>query len=67
MPRLASQTLSTLCGGITRHQSASPWFRRHAHGFKEAAAWRDVGHPIPRGDQARTLIAESYRLIAQQQ
>lgn len=67
MGLLASQTLATVFDGITRHNPEGLWFRRHAqvHGFKAAVAWRDSGQPIPHGDEARALISELDRLIAQ--
>ncbi len=60
MGLLASQTLSTLFDGITRHNPEGLWFRRQAqaHGFKSAVEWRDSGRPIPEGDAARAAIAE---------
>ncbi|MEQ8231981.1 MAG: crotonase/enoyl-CoA hydratase family protein [Gammaproteobacteria bacterium] len=66
MGLLASQTLATVFDGITRHNPEGLWFRRHAqaHGFMEAVAWRDSGRSIPQGDEARALIAELDRLIA---
>lgn len=69
MGLLASQTLSTLFDGITRHNPEGMWFRRHAkaHGFKSAVQWRDSGDPIPEGDEARRLIAELDALIATQE
>jgi enoyl-CoA hydratase len=64
---LASQSMATLFDGITRHNPEGLWFRRHAkvHGFKAAVQWRDSGKPIPEGDEARELIAELDRVIAQ--
>jgi enoyl-CoA hydratase len=61
-----TQTLATLFDGITRHDPAGLWFRRHAqaHGFKSAVEWRDSGRPIPEGDEARALIAELEALLA---
>ncbi len=65
---LASQTLSTLFDGITRHNPEGMWFRRYSqvHGFKAAVEWRDSGRPIPDGDTARQLIAELDEMIASQ-
>lgn len=65
---LASQTLSTLFDGITRHNPEGMWFRRYAqvHGFKAAVEWRDSGKPIPQGEEARAVIAELEELIARQ-
>ena len=67
MGLIASQTLSTLFDGITRHNPEGMWFRRYSqvHGFKAAVAWRDSGRSIPEGDQARILIDELDALIAQ--
>jgi enoyl-CoA hydratase len=67
MGLLASQTLATVFDGITRHNPEGMWFRREAqaHGFKSAVDWRDSGRPIPEGDEARRLIAELDRLIAE--
>jgi len=67
MGLLASQTLATVFDGITRHNPEGLWFRREAqaHGFKAAVAWRDSGRAIPEGDEARRLIAELERLIAE--
>ena len=64
----ASQTLSTLFDGITRHNPEGMWFRRHAeaHGFKAAVTWRDSGKNIPHGEQALALIAELDAYIAGQ-
>ena len=66
MGLLASQTLSTLFDGITRHNPEGLWFRRYAQaeGFKAAVAWRDSGWPIPDGDAARHAIAELDTLIS---
>ena len=57
----------TLFDGITRHNPEGLWFRRHAkvYGFKAAVQWHDSGKPIPKGDEARELIAELDRVIAQ--
>lgn len=59
--------MATLFGGITRHNPEGLWFRRHAkvHGFKAAVQWGDSGKPIPKGDEARELIAELDHVIAQ--
>ena len=61
----ASQTLSTVFDGITRHNPEGLWFRRHAqvHGFKDSVAWRDSGRAIPEGDEARDAIAELEKLL----
>lgn len=66
MGLLASQTLSTLFDGITRHNPEGLWFRRQAqaYGFKSAVEWRDSGRPIPEGDAARAAVAELDALIA---
>ncbi len=66
MGLLASQTLSTVFDGITRHNPEGMWFRRYAQveGFKSAVAWRDSGRAIPEGDEARAMIAELDALIA---
>ncbi len=66
MGLLASQTLSTVFDGITRHNPEGLWFRRYAQaeGFKAAVEWRDSGKPIPAGDEARAAIAELDALIA---
>ncbi|MEM7542826.1 MAG: crotonase/enoyl-CoA hydratase family protein [Pseudomonadota bacterium] len=64
----ASQTLSTIFDGITRHNPEGMWFRRHSqvHGFKDAVEWRDSGKPIPEGDAARELIAKLDAMLAEQ-
>lgn len=64
----ASQTLSTVFDGITRHNPEGLWFRRQAqaHGLKSAVEWRDSGRDIPQADQARALIMELDALIAEQ-
>ena len=69
MGLLASQTLSTLFDGITRHNPEGMWFRRYAqvHGFKSAVEWRDSGRAIPEADAARAMIAELDALIAARQ
>ena len=61
----ASQTLSTVFDGITRHNPEGLWFRRHAqvHGFKDTVNWRDSGRPIPEGDEAREAINELEKLL----
>lgn len=68
MGLLASQTLSTIFDGITRHNPEGLWFRRQAqaHGLKSAVEWRDSGRDIPEGDEARALITELDALIAGQ-
>ncbi len=55
-----TQSLATVFDGITRHNPEGLWFRRYAQeaGFKAAVQWRDSGHPIPEGDEARSLIRE---------
>ena len=60
MGLLASQTMSTVFDGITRHNPEGMWFRRHAQAnrFKSAVEWRDSGRAIPEGDEARAAIAE---------
>jgi len=60
MGLMASQTMSTVFDGITRHNPEGMWFRRHAQAsrFKSAVEWRDSGKPIPEGDEARAAIAE---------
>lgn len=66
MGLFASQTLSTVFDGITRHNPEGLWFRRQAQvqGFKSAVEWRDSGRAIPEGDEARRLIAELDAIIA---
>ena len=66
MGLLASQTLSTVFDGITRHNPEGLWFRRYAqvHGFKSAVEWRDSGRVIPEGEAARLAIAELDALIS---
>ena len=61
-----SQMLATVFDGITRHNPEGLWFRRHAQveGFKSAVEWRDSGRPIPEGDEARALIADLERRLA---
>jgi len=55
-----AQMSATIFDGITRHNPEGLWFRRYAQteGFKAAINWRDGGHPIPEGDEARALIRE---------
>ena len=62
-----SQMLATVFDGITRHNPEGLWFRRHAQveGFKSAVAWRDSGRPIPEADEARALIADLERRLAE--
>ena len=62
-----AQTLATVFDGITRHNPEGVWFRRQAQaeGFKAAVEWRDSGRPIPQGDEARALIAELERRLAE--
>ena len=67
MGLLQSQMTATIFDGITRHNPEGLWFRRHAqaHGFKETVAWRDSGRPIPEADEARAMIDELERGIAE--
>jgi enoyl-CoA hydratase len=62
-----SQMLATVFDGITRHNPEGMWFRRHAQveGFKSAVEWRDSGRPIPEGDEARALVADLERRLAE--
>ncbi|HEX7438794.1 MAG TPA: crotonase/enoyl-CoA hydratase family protein [Caldimonas sp.] len=62
-----SQMLATVFDGITRHNPEGLWFRRLAQveGFKSAVEWRDSGRPIPEGDEARALIADLERRLAE--
>jgi enoyl-CoA hydratase len=62
-----SQMLATVFDGVTRHNPEGLWFRRHAQveGFKSAVEWRDSGRPIPEDDEARALIAELERKLAE--
>ena len=62
-----TQMLATVFDGITRHNPEGLWFRRHAQveGFKSAVEWRDSGRPIPEGDEARALIADLERRLAE--
>jgi enoyl-CoA hydratase len=62
-----SQMLATVFDGVTRHNPEGLWFRRHAQveGFKSAVEWRDSGRPIPEGDEARALIADLERRLAE--
>jgi enoyl-CoA hydratase len=55
-----TQMMATVFDGITRHNPEGVWFRRYAqeNGFKAAVQWRDSGHPIPEGDEARALIRD---------
>ena len=67
MGLLQSQMTATIFDGITRHNPEGLWFRRHAqvHGFKETVAWRDSGRPIPEADEARAMIGELERQLAE--
>lgn len=62
-----TQMFATLFDGVTRHNPEGMWFRRHAQveGFRSAVEWRDSGKPIPEGDEARALIAELERRLAE--
>jgi enoyl-CoA hydratase len=62
-----AQTLATVFDGVTRHNPEGMWFRRQAQaeGFKSAVEWRDSGRPIPEGDEARALVDELERRIAE--
>ena len=62
-----SQMLATVFDGVTRHNPEGMWFRRHAQveGFKSAVEWRDSGRPIPEADEARALIADLERRLAE--
>jgi enoyl-CoA hydratase len=62
-----AQTLATVFDGVTRHNPEGMWFRRLAQleGFKAAVQWRDSGRPIPEGDEARALVADLERRLAE--
>ncbi len=62
-----AQTLATVFDGVTRHNPEGVWFRRQAQvdGFKAAVEWRDSGRPIPEADEARALIADLERRLAE--
>jgi enoyl-CoA hydratase len=62
-----AQTLATVFDGVTRHNPEGVWFRRQAQldGFKAAVEWRDSGRPIPERDEARALIVELERRLAE--
>ena len=62
-----TQMFANVFDGITRHDPDGLWFRRHAQveGFKSAVEWRDSGRPIPEGDEARALIAELEKRLAE--
>ena len=62
-----TQSLATVFDGITRHNPEGMWFRRQAQaeGFKSAVEWRDSGRPIPEGDEARALVVELEKRIAE--
>ena len=62
-----AQTLATVFDGVTRHNPEGMWFRRLAQleGFKAAVAWRDSGRAIPEGDDARALVADLERQLAE--
>ena len=62
-----TQMFATVFDGITRHDPEGLWFRRYAQveGFKSAVAWRDSGRAIPEGDEARALVADLERRLAE--
>ena len=62
-----TQMFATVFDGITRHNPEGMWFRRHAQveGFKSAVEWRDSGRAIPEGDEARALVADLERRLAE--
>jgi len=62
-----TQMFATVFDGITRHNPEGMWFRRQAQaeGFKSAIEWRDSGRPIPEGDEARALVADLEKRLAQ--
>lgn len=62
-----TQMFATVFDGITRHNPEGLWFRRHAQveGFKSAVAWRDSGRAIPEGDEARALVVDLERRLAE--
>lgn len=62
-----TQMFATVFDGITRHNPEGMWFRRQAQveGFKNAIEWRDSGRPIPEGDEARALVADLEKRLAQ--
>ena len=62
-----AQTLATVFDGVTRHNPEGMWFRRLAQleGFKAAVEWRDSGRAIPEGDEARALVADLERRLAE--
>jgi enoyl-CoA hydratase len=62
-----TQMFATVFDGITRHNPEGMWFRRQAEveGFKSAVEWRDSGRPIPEGDEARALVVELEKQLAQ--
>ncbi len=62
-----TQMFANVFDGITRHGPDGMWFRRQAQveGFKSAVEWRDSGRPIPEGDEARALIVELERKLAE--
>ena len=63
-----SQTLSSVCDGITRHNVQGMWFRRYSevYGFKSALEWRDLSNDIPEGNEVRRLIVELDAIVAVQ-
>lgn len=62
-----TQMFATVFDGITRHNPEGMWFRRQAQveGFKNAIDWRDSGRPIPEGDEARALVTELEKRLAE--
>jgi enoyl-CoA hydratase len=62
-----AQMLATVFDGVTRHNPEGMWFRRVAQleGFKAAVEWRDSGRAIPEGDEARALVADLERRLAE--
>ena len=62
-----TQMFATVFDGITRHNPEGMWFRRQAQaeGFKNAVQWRDSGRNIPEGDEARALVAQLEKQLAE--
>ena len=62
-----TQMFATVFDGITRHNPEGMWFRRQAQaeGFKSAIEWRDSGRPIPEGDEARALVVQLEKQLAE--